>query len=330
MVRNLFLVVFVLSSILLFSQEHQDEKFESHGSPIVQIFANYHTDFGNIVNPQITRAYFGYKYQIDEKYSLKIVYDVADPGDWVKLKHTGYLKNAYVHYKHNKIEWYAGMITTTQFKVQEKFWGYRYLDKSYQDKYHMNASADIGASIKYLLMENLSIDAIVQNGEGYKYVQMDQTVRGGLGITYDPIESLRLRIYYDNSTKPNVQLQSFSGFVGYKYKDKLSLAIEYNKQLNHLLEEGKDLDGTSFYTTYFINKKFQVFGRFDYLESNKTEGHPLPWNYNNNGYYMTAGVQIKLAKGISVSANYRGFQSENSHNEFGNMMFVNFEYKLKH
>jgi opacity protein-like surface antigen len=176
----------------------------------------------------------------------------------------------------------------------------------------------------------LSIDAIVQNGEGYKYVQMDQTVRGGLGITYDPIESLRLRIYYDNSTKPNVQLQSFSGFVGYKFKDKLSIAVEYNKQLNHLLEEGKNLDGASFYTTYFINKKFQVFGRFDYLESNKTEGHPLPWNYNNNGYYMTAGVQMKLAKGICVSANYRGFQSENSHNEFGNMMFVNFEYKLKH
>lgn len=330
MVRNLFLIIFISSSILAFSQDEHNEEFKPHGSAIINIFANYHTNFNNVVVPQVSRAYFGYKYQIDEKYSIKVVYDVADPGDWVRLKHTGYLKNAYLKYKYGKIEWNVGMIATTQFKVQEKFWGYRYIDKSYQDKYHMNASADIGASIKYKILDNLSIDAIVQNGEGYKYVQIDNTVRGGVGITYKPIESLLLRVYYDNSSKTDVQLQSFAGFVGYKFKDKISLGVEYNKQLSHKLTDGKDLNGASIYSTYFISKKFQAFGRFDYLESSQLEGSLFPWNYNDNGYYFMAGLQMKLTKGVFVSANYRGFESENFDNEIEHMMFINFQYKLKH
>ena len=71
-------------------------------------------------------------------------------------------------------------------------------------------------------------------------------------------------------------------------------------------------------------------GRFDYLESNKEEGHILPWNYNDDGYYFMAGLQMRLTKGILVSANYRGFSSLNTDYELENMMFINFQYKLKH
>lgn len=313
----------------MFSFSQVKTETKSNGKAVINVFANFHTDFKDVVEPQIARAYLGYNYKIDDKYSIKVIYDVADPGDWGKLKHTGYLKNAELKYKHNKIQWTVGMISTTQFKVQESFWSYRYLAKSFQDEYHINASADIGASFAYSILNNLSIDAIVQNGEGYKYVQMDNTLRAGVGVTYDILKSLKLRVFYDNSSKTDIQQQSFAGFIGYKFKDKFAIATEYNKQLDFNLEKGKELGGYSTYITYFINKKFQIFGRFDYLESNKLENETTFWNLDNDGNYYIGGVQMKLAKGVKVSSNYQGFQSANKNLDLSNMLFVNFEYKLK-
>ena len=327
MIRIYLLLSLILISLVSLGQE--EPKFKPHGSPIIRVFANYHSDFENVAAFQITRGYLGYKYSINEKYSMKVIYDVGNPKDGGKLEHTGYVKIAQLQYKYKNLQWRVGIIPTKQFKYQEHWWGYRYILKSYQDEYKMNASADIGASAEYKIFDKLRVEAIVQNGEGYKKIQGDATFRGGVGLTFEPMENLRLRIYYDNSTKPDAQLQSIATYIGYDFKKKVSIGAEYNMQLDYKMTKGHDLGGASAYLTYFLNDKFQFFGRLDYLSSNTYSGDSNPWNYNKDGNYFIVGGQAKLAKGVKVSLNYRGFQSANTNIDYSNMIFLSLEYRLK-
>ena len=327
--KYLLLSLIVFVSTVMFSQEEVKTEFTPSGKPIIRVFANYHTNINEIAKPEIKRGYLGYKYNISEKYSLKVIYDVADPNDGGKLEHTGYLKIAQLQYKYKKLQWRIGMIPTKSFKYQEHWWGYRYIYKSFQDQYKYNASADIGASFEYRIIDAIRIDGIIQNGEGYKKIQSDATFRGGVGVTLEPMDNLRFRVYYDNSTKPSAQQQSLVTYFGYDFKNKVSFGAEYNLQLDNKLKKDRDLNGASAYLTYFINKKFQIFGRVDYLASNTLNGETESWNYNKDGNYYIGGVQVKLVKGVKVSLNYQGFQSINTDNELESMIFVNFEYRLK-
>ena len=84
----------------------------------------------------------------------------------------------------------AGLITTTQFKVQEDFWGKRYVMKSFQDEYKFGSSADLGGFGSLQFNKVVSADVILANGEGYKKVQVKDGLQYGAGVTLTPVKSL--------------------------------------------------------------------------------------------------------------------------------------------
>ena len=155
-----------------FSQESKEE-FKPSGKPLALIFTNFNTAFTDGESHpsfEITRAYLGYEYNFSKELYAKLVLDVGDPKAG-GLQMTAYLKNAYLQYTKNKLALSFGMISTTQFKVSEKIWGLRYIEKSFQDAYKFNASADLGISAAYKIGDLLSVDLIVANGEGYKLIE---------------------------------------------------------------------------------------------------------------------------------------------------------------
>ena len=329
MLKKYFLIsLIVFVSTVMFSQEVK-EKFEPHGNPFVKVFANYHSNFEDVSKMEVKRAYLGYSYHVSEFYSLKMNIDVTSVDYSGKSRYEAFLKIAQLQYKKGKTTVKAGLIPTKQFKVQENFWGYRYIYKSFQDEYKMNASADLGASVDYSIMKNLSVDVIVQNGEGYKDIDPTGTFRGGMGITYKPIKSLILRVYSDVSSKPDVNRANFAGFIGYKFKDKFKLGAEYNMQIGNKFNQEKEYSGISAYTTVFVNKKLNVFARYDLLQSNTLENETDPWHINDNGSGPIAGVEYIAAKGIKISANYRGWQSDVAGSDFESMVYLNFQYSFK-
>ncbi len=327
------IILLLLISTLSFSQESKTE-FKPSGSPIVKVFANYHSNLGgnNIVEldeaMELKRAYFGYKYSISENYSLKVVMDVGNSGG----KYSAYLKTGSLSYKKDKLSYNIGLISTTQFKTQEKFWGYRYLRKSFQDQYKYNASADLGMSIAYKFSKIVSADCILQNGDGYKHVDPSGTYRGGVGTTVN-FKPITFRMYYDISMKPDVYRQSITSFLGYKFKDKFRIGAEYNYQLNNSFIEDRNMYGYSAYATYIINDKLEGFARFDENISNKLIGEnnrlePQPWNANRDEKIGIIGLQYSPAKGVKVSANYRRSLSVLENSEWVNWVFVNLEFKI--
>ena len=337
--KSLLLALILFVFTISFSQENkienkkdaitETEEFKPNGRALVKIFANYHTNFAEISKMQIERAYLGYNYNFSENYSAKITLDVTGTDFYGKIRYDVFLKIAQLQYKKNKTTIKVGLIPTKQFKVQEKFWGYRYIMKSFQDIYKMNGSADLGVSLDYKIFDNFCVDVIVQNGEGYKSISTTGTYRGGLGLTYKPVKSLILRVYADLSSKPDVNRSNFAGFIGYKFKKLFKVGAEYNLQIGNKFEQENEYSGISAYTTVYISKKFNVFARYDMLQSNTLENESEPWNIHKNGGGPIAGIEYSPVKGVKVSTNYRGWQSDVAGSEFENMFYLNFEYSFK-
>lgn len=334
--KSLTLLLVITFSLSVFSQDSKKAvDFAVKGQPIVKVFANYNSNLGgtdqteDFESMSISRAYLGYKASIAKNYSVKLIMDVGN----TEGKYTTYLKTAALDYKNEKFSYSLGLISTKQFKVQEKFWGYRYLYKSFQDQYKYNSSADLGLAVAYQVREGLSVDAIVQNGEGYKHTDPTGTYRGGLGLTANIYKPLTFRIYYDISAKPEINRQNLVAFLGYKFEKKFRIGAEYNYQMNNQFSEEHNMFGYSAYASYIINKKFEVFARYDDSQSNVIEDptarlDPLAWNINTDENVAILGVQYKPTKLVKVSANYRRAQSALEDFDAVNWLFINFELKL--
>lgn len=274
------------------------------GKAIITIYSDIHSGFGQVNDDRgfnLDRAYLGYQYDLSGSLQIKAVADFGQVKEVNDYQRIGFIKNALVSWKRNKWTLNAGLISTTQFKLQEDFWGKRYIMKSFQDEYKFGSSADLAVSAAYSFNSIISADAIVANGEGYKRLQVQDGLLYGAGVTLTPCKGLSVRLYgsYNEGTQPSEKgIVSFASFVGYKHTD-FSVAAEYNYQKNSNYTSGCDQGGVSVYANVNLNKKVGLFGRWDYLES---KGR---WNIDADGMTGVVGAEFKLGKYISLSPNFR-------------------------
>jgi len=307
-----------------FSQE--TEKFKPNGQGIIKIFTNYHSTFSGGESSrvfEIQRAYLGYQANLSDKISGKLILDVGDP-DFGNFQMTAYLKNAFVQYKDDKLVAKIGMIGLHQFKIQEDQWGGRYLYKSFMDEYKFGPSADLGAFLGYHFHDMVSADITIANGDGYKSIESDTTLKYSVGATLKPINGLVFRSSYDYMGRDAVQ-QTLAFYLGYSSK-KVDLGAEYNYQWNHKMVQDENLAGLSFYGSYDA-KYFRAFGRYDNLSSPEIAGDADPWNYAKDGQLFIAGLEFHPVKGLIVTPNYQGWIPADGSSMF-NSIYLSLEIKF--
>ena len=293
----------LLISWSIYAQE-DEAKFKPNGRGILKIFTNYHSTFSDGEASrafEIQRAYLGYEANLSEKISGKLVLDVGDP-DFGNFQMTAYLKNAFVQYDDGKLVAKIGMIGLYQFKLQEDQWGGRYLYKSFMDEHKFGPSADLGAFVGYHFNDKVAADITIANGDGYKSIQSDSTLKYSVGVTLTPIDGLVFRPSYDYMGQDAHQ-QTMALYLGYSTK-KVDLGAEYNYQWNHQMVQDQNLQGLSFYGSYAA-KKFRAFGRYDNLSSPVLAGDSDPWNYGDDGQLFIAGVEFHPVKGLLITPNYQ-------------------------
>ena len=179
-------------------QAQEPKPEEPKGKAIVQVFGNFNTEFdADNCNYgfELERSYLGYEYKLENGLSMKAVMDVGKSSNVDDYHRLAYVKNAMVSWKTGDLTLNGGLISTTQFNFQEKFWGYRYIMKSFQDQYKFGSSADLGISMAYKFNNRISADAIVVNGEGYKKIEQNNGLNYGLGLTLNPISNFYVRLY---------------------------------------------------------------------------------------------------------------------------------------
>lgn len=288
-----------------FTAKAQEAKIEEpEGKVIIQMFENFHTGFGdnkNNIGFELERTYLGYEYNLGKGLSIKGVMDVGKSSDVDDYHRIAYLKNALVQWKTGGLTLNGGLISTTQFNFQEKFWGYRYIMKSFQDEYKFGSSADLGISAAYKFTEWLSADAIIVNGEGYKKIQSNEGFNYGLGVTLTPLKGLQIRLYGGLNQKGDAakeDIANIAAFMGYQCK-RFRIGAEYNYMTNTSYNDDADQNGYSVFASVKLTKYADLYARFDDLYSEND------WNISKDEQAAILGAQFKLGKYVKVAPNFR-------------------------
>jgi len=298
------------------------------GTPSVKIFSNFNYDISTEEGEQafkefeLKRAYLGYSFNIDEKFSTKITFDVGSNSSG--SAYTAFLKIASLKWRvSDKLTLNSGMVGTKNFKFMEKSWGRRYIEKSAQDKYKWANAADLGLTVDYKLSDNISLDAQVLNGEGYKKTQASNGLfRGGLGITYTISTKLGLRLHQDISPR-----NTYTDSTDSQYISTASIAysgtnfsLGYEASLmqnadNIIADEEESL--ISIYGTYKLNEDYTLFARYD--DATETA---------NKGSYTIYGIERQMTKGVTLALNMQSWADAADGSETENTLYINLEYKF--
>lgn len=287
------------------STNAQDIKTEEpKGKAIVQVFGNFHTGFGADNDNrgfELERSYIGYEYNLGKGLSIKGVMDVGRSNQVDDYHRIAYIKNAMISWKRGNLTLNGGLIPTTQFNFQEKFWGYRYIMKSFQDEYKFGSSADLGISATYRFADWISADAIIVNGEGYKKIQKNDGLNYGLGLTLTPVKGLQIRLYgglNESSEESKKDIVNMAAFVGYKH-ERFTIGAEYNQMWNASYSDNADQNGYSIFASAKLSKLTDIYARYDDLNSKDD------WNIAKDESAAIIGAQFKLGKYVKIAPNFR-------------------------
>ncbi|MBR5592659.1 MAG: hypothetical protein IKW46_01175 [Bacteroidaceae bacterium] len=302
--KTKFILAGILACIGLTAQAQEVKREEPKGKAIVQVFGNLNAGFssGDVnVGFDLERSYIGYEYKLAQGFSVKGVMDIGKSNDVSDYQRIAYIKNAMLSWKTGNLTLNAGLISTTQFNFQEKFWGYRYIMKSFQDMYKFGNSADLGISASYKFADWISADAIIVNGEGYKKIQKGNGFNYGLGATLTAVKGFQIRLYggfNDSGEGGKAGVVNMAGFIGYKHEN-FTLGAEYNHMLNASGKEGNDQFGYSVFGSVNLPKNVSLYARFDDLYSKDN------WNISKDEQAAIIGAQFKLGKYVKLAPNFR-------------------------
>lgn len=304
----------------------QEQKITISGKPIVTLFANYHAGIASANDRsgfELDRSYLGYQFLLTPNFSGRVVFDVGPTKtEGADLERIAYVKNAMLSWTPGNFSLDFGLVKTDQYSLQESFWGYRYVLKSFDDEYKFGPSADMGIIGRYRFNSYLQTDLSVTNGEGYKKINKDNNYRYGLGLTFTSPTSLTLRIYGDLYTSDSDSTQnqsSLSVFAGYRYKG-FRLGAEYNSLFRANFNEDDDKQGFSVYTSVNIGGKISVFARYDYLHTRQEQ------NRNSDGQRLLAGLQYVPIKYLKLAPNFSNWNP--GRGKALPFVYLNLEFKL--
>lgn len=304
--KKMVIVAGLLACIGITAQaQAQEVKTEGpKGKAIVQVFGNFHTGFGAENDNrgfELERSYLGYEYNFGQGLSAKAVMDIGKSKQVDDYHRIAYVKNAMVSWKKGGLTLNGGLISTTQFNFQEKFWGYRYILKSFQDEYKFGSSADLGISVAYKFADWVSADAIIVNGEGYKKIQINDGLNYGLGVTLTPVKGFQVRLYgglNESGEEGKANTINLAAFAGYKNKD-FTIGAEYNHMWNAAYADNADQYGYSVFASVKVAKFAELYARFDDLYSNNG------WNIAKEERAAILGAQFKIGKFVKIAPNFR-------------------------
>lgn len=308
----------VLACMCITSQAQEVKTQEPKGKAIVQVFSNF--NFGKDQKGfELERSYLGYEHNLTDGLSIKGVMDVGKSSNVEDYHRIAYIKNALVQWKKGNLTLNGGLISTMQFNFQEKFWGYRYIMKSFQDEYKFGSSADLGVSLSYKFADWLSADAIIVNGEGYKKIQKDDGLNYGLGLTLTPIKGWQIRLYgaVNEKTEDNQKnIINLSAFTGYK-NDIFTIGAEYNLMQNSSYKKDADQSGYSLFASFKLSKHTDLYARYDDLFSKDD------WNIAKDEASAIVGAQFKVSKYVKIAPNFRVVMPKQSGEDNVYMGYIN-------
>lgn len=265
---------------------------------------------------EIHRAYLSYQNKLSESIDLKLTADVTrQKKDSTNTNLFFYLKNAYVSWQTNYGQFIIGSQAMNLFSVQEKTWGYRYLEKSAMDKNKFSSSADLGIGYANQFTKNLYFSYLITNGGGYKKAETDVYKRHSVLFLFGPHKlnkkngfNVGAIVSYEPYKKDKMENETIAGlFSGYA-NGKLRVGAEVNYRKDSAANAKEYL--TSVYGSYAFTKQYELFCRVDRFSTEKDEN------------YLMAGFVYTPFKSLNIAPNYRRTWGKDSKQNYK----LNFQY----
>ncbi len=265
---------------------------------------------------EIHRAYLTYQNKFSESVNFKITADVTrQKKDSTNTNLFFYLKNAYVSWKTQYGRFTVGSQSMNLFSVQEKTWGYRFLEKSAMDKNKFSSSADLGIGYANQFTKNLYFSYLITNGGGYKKAETDVYKRHSALFLFGPRKlnkktgfNMGAVVSYEPYKENKVENKTIAGlFSGYANgKLRVGAEVNYRKDSSDNTKEYL----TSVYGSYAFTKQYELFCRVDHFNTEK-----------NENYLMTGFVYTPF-KSLNIAPNYRRTWGKDSKQNYK----LNFQY----
>ena len=322
--KCLFFIVALFASISLFAQQIKVDSTIAKSEIKQKLFGNIFTGFYYGLNEnllprqsfEISTALLGYQVEIDNKVKATLIYDVTKTTSDISVKdtsknllevsyfkgsdYTAFLKQAQIDWTFAKgFEFSVGQLLNQQYlTLQDKFWGYRYVAYTFQERYKFGSPADFGARLTWRKPEKLNLSIGIVNGDGAFYKQdIEGLMLYSVNVEFFPIKNLTLKFYFDISSNENLPARmAYSGFVGYK-TDKWRMGAEYNQLVHPSYLMDKYYSGFSVYGGAKIFKKVEILARYDYVEKSAL--------LVDNSQYAILGMQYEPVKNFFISVNGR-------------------------
>ncbi len=326
---SLFLLFFPL---YLQGAEGDTTAFRRGGAPIITIFSNFHNEF----TPEgqgrtgfaLTRVYLGYRYDLHPHFTTVVKLDIGSPDDLgitSSIRRYAYFKNAYLEYHTGGFSWSFGLVNTVMFKLSEKYWGHRYIAKSFMDAYHFGPSADLGMVLSYRFRPTLEADLSMLNGEGYTRLQVDSTFKYAVGITWQAGERWVVRAYADLYHRA-FSRSVVSLFTGYR-SDHLTAGWEIDHYFNAGPARLDDKWGASFSFSWKLPYDLQYFLRLDHINDG-TRDRKEVWDPLSPATGLITGMQYSPVRGVSLALTWRHLTPVTIRRPSTNWLFINLMIKI--
>ena len=264
------------------------------------------------------RQYFSYAVDMSDDIKFKVIFDVGRSATDSRLN--TYLKKAQINYKTSYANISLGLIGMNTYGVQEKNWGYRFIEQSAIDRNKFSSTADIGVGFSRSLIDNLNMSLQVVNGEGFKQPQLDKYHKISLNATYgerklNKNDGYNTGIVYSTEATdgdPTNMLSAFGGFSG--------MGLRIGAEYDMLTKGDTESSIISVSTNYNIMDNINVFARYDMYDKNTS--------VEKDGLsYLITGILLNCGNGLSVAPNMR-IKSYDSKSDSITEYKINLQFKF--
>lgn len=329
-----YFLLFLVISSLSYAQETND-KVKLSGL----MFGDY---FYNIDNKdaakkdlngfQFRRIYITTDYEISSKFATRFRLEADQgsnsltPGGKVGVM----VKDAYLKWKGflNSSELVFGISPTPAFSVSESAWGYRSLEKTTMDLFHIVSSRDLGIDLKGNVLENGNIKYWVKIGNNSgNSPEVDKYKRYYAMFQFKPSQNFQATVYGDYASraqvtdpsngqdKSNNQLVS-ALFLNYFEKNTYSIGLEtfYQSVQNDFSTsptqalQNRTGFGISVFGWVKVHDNLRLVGRFDNYDPNNDLS-------NDATSFVLAGIDYRPDENVSIIPNFELFSYQGTDNK---------------
>ena len=274
------------------------------------VYAHNHDEYKNLNGFWFRRIYFTYENKLSESLTVRLRLELASSGDFNSPSEAilPLVKDAYLKWRFKpNHEMLIGISESPTWRIIEKTWGHRFLEKTPLDLQKWGSSRDFGIGVRGNIITNgkLRYYIMLGNGSGTKS-ESNKGKKLLSSITWFPTDKLIFEVYGDWNDNTNhtdwITGQIFGAYKGPKFM----LGMQYAVQERQGETENTTLQIFSTFATYKMNDKWGLVGRLDRNFDPNPKGESIsyiPFNDTASNIFYVFGVDFSPWKNVTFTPN---------------------------